>query len=86
MKKDKGKKNKCKKCTFFKKSEEWNSKTRKHDTRKMGYCYFDPPKLMQNIVPSVVRERGYNGLSQFMEECQFRPMVEETDYCSKYKG
>jgi len=76
---------KCKHCFYWNKIEDWNERMLKKDLRNMGFCYFDQPKLLQNIVPSVVRERGLGSLFENTEHFQFTPITEENRYCHNFE-
>lgn len=77
----KKKKGKCSNCYYWRKDIKWSQKTFKVDKREMGFCLLEPPKLMQNIVPSIIREQGLSVLKENSEKFQFRPATESKDYC-----
>lgn len=79
------KKRKCKNCYYWVIIENWGELTQKKDLRIMGYCYLEPPLLMQNIVPSIVRERGLNSLFENSEHFQHTPITEDKRFCQHHK-
>lgn len=74
----------CGKCKFWIRDYKWDDTLHKKDKRKMGICHFKPPKLCQNLIPFIVREKGLNNLKNKLEMFQIRPVTENTDFCGYF--
>ena len=74
----------CKNCEYWIKDYHWDKLLPKRDQREMGDCYHDPPKLCQNLIPAVVKEKGLQNLKNNKELFQFRPITEAEDFCKHF--
>lgn len=73
---------KCKTCVYWVLDKKWT----KPDGKKWGICCFDPPQLLQILIPTVVRESGLTNIKEKKARFQMRPSTTSNEFCSHHRG